>query len=187
LKSILKYLPRGCRARLISNWAYQNRTREKVKTIIIYATKYGSVEKAARILKEKLGGEVALVNLMKEKAPSFSEYDRIVLGGSVYVGKVQKELTAYINNNLPELLKRKIGLFVCAAQEPEVVKQELEAAYPQELYLHAEATAHLGYEFDFSKMSFVDKTVTKMIAKTKESKFALSEEAIANFARELAE
>lgn len=157
-----------------------------MKSIIIYTTKYGTAEKAAKLLMQKLGSPVTLVNLMKEKAPSLSEYDCVILGGSVYVGKVQKELTDYINKNLAELLKKQVGLFVCAAQEPEVAIQELEASYPAELCQLAVAKANLGYEFDFNKMSFMDRTITKMIAKTKESKFALSEEAIADFAKSLA-
>ena len=158
-----------------------------MKKIILYTTKYGSVEKAASMLKNMLGDDTVMVNLMKEKAPGLGEFTTVILGGSIYVGKVQKELSEYISKNLPELLKKRVGLFICAAQEPEVIKQELENAFPAELYQQAIAKEHLGYEFDFKKMSFMDKTITKMIAKTKESRFEISQAAITEFAKRMAE
>lgn len=37
-----------------------------MKCLIVYATKYGTTEKAVNLLKAKLGGEVTLVNIAKE-------------------------------------------------------------------------------------------------------------------------
>jgi menaquinone-dependent protoporphyrinogen oxidase len=155
-----------------------------MKSIIVYSTKYGSVEKASKMLKEKLKGEVALVNIMKEKAPSLEGYDTVILGGSVYVGKVQKELTGYISKNLSELTKKRIGLFICGAlKENEKLAEEFNNAFPEELYDKALAKEVFGYEFNFEKMSFIDKMATEKIIGIKSSVSEFKEDIIDSFAK----
>ncbi|ERI93872.1 hypothetical protein HMPREF1982_01374 [Clostridiales bacterium oral taxon 876 str. F0540] len=154
-----------------------------VKSVIIYATKYGAAEKAANMLKEKLKGQVTMVNLTKEKVPSLEEYDNVILGGSIYVGKIQKQLTNYIKANLPELLKKRTGLFICAAlNEPEKLIKELSDAFPEELANKAVAKEVFGYEFSFEKMGFIDKMMTKSIVGIKSSISSLEKETIEKFA-----
>lgn len=155
-----------------------------MKSIIIYATKYGSVEKAAQMLKGKMEGQVLLVNVIKEKVPSLDQYDNVILGGSIYIGKIQKQLTGYIKENLPLLLKKKVGLFVCAgAEETEAQSQMLTAAFPPELLNQAVAKAVVGYEFHYEKLNFFDKLIMKMVKGITESCSKLSEENIQNFAK----
>lgn len=156
-----------------------------MKCAIVFTTKYGCVEKAARLLAEKLGGAVTLINLMKVKVPDVGNFDTLILGGSIYMGKIQKEMISFIKQHEAELLQKRLGVFICAAQEPKTAKQELEEAFPAQLLQHAVVKENLGYEFDFQKMNFVDKTATKLIAKTKKSIFALSEDAITGFAKQI--
>lgn len=154
-----------------------------MKSIIIYGTKYGATEKAANMLKEKLKGEVTLVNITKEKAPSLNEYDNVVLGGSMYVGKIQKQLTNYMKDNLTELSKKRTGLFICAAlKEPEKLIQEFKDAFPEELATNAITKEVFGYEFDFEKMGFMDRMITKSIVGIKSSVSSLQKETIEKFA-----
>jgi menaquinone-dependent protoporphyrinogen oxidase len=155
-----------------------------MKSIIIYATKYGCAEKAARMLKERLRGEIDMVNVAKEKVPSLKEYDNVILGGSIYVGKIQKELASYINNNLTELLGKRTGLFICGAlKETDKISKELKDAFPEALSNKTVAKETFGYEFSFDKMSFFDKIATKSIVGIKSSISELNEDAIENFAK----
>lgn len=154
-----------------------------MKTLIIYATKYGSAEKAAEKLKEKLQGEVTLVNIMKNTVPELEQYDNIILGGSIYMGKVQKQLSNYIKYNLSELLNKRTGLFICAAlNHEEKVMKELRDSFPETLYEKALAKEAFGYEFYFEKMGFIEKKMTSSIMGFKESVSRLKEETIESFA-----
>ena len=158
-----------------------------MKSIIIYTTKYGSVEKAAKMLKSKMDGEVLLVNLMREKAPELSGYDTVILGGSVYAGSIQKALKNYISKNLPELQNKRLGLFICGAQTaPEEIQRELESNFPPGLYSRAAAKDSFGYEFDLSKLNFLYRIMIGKIAGVRESEFKLSEEKIESFAKAIA-
>lgn len=153
-----------------------------MKSVIVYTTKYGSVEKVAKLLESKMEGEVVLVNLMKEEGPDPDEFDQVILGGPIYMGRVQKQLTGYIAKHLPALLKKKIGLFICGGlAEPKRV-QELQSSFPPELYEHAVVKEEFGYEFQVEKLRFFDKLMLRMVAGVKTSKSHLSFEKIDRFA-----
>jgi menaquinone-dependent protoporphyrinogen oxidase len=154
-----------------------------MKCIIIYTTKYGSVEKAAKRLESKMDGEVRLVNIMKEQGPVLDEYDCVILGGSIYAGKVQKKLTDYMTKNISFLLKKKVGLFICAGQPEPVRSQELQASFPPELFEHAAAKDVFGYEYQVEKMNFFEKLMLKAIAGVKSSKSSLADDKIDAFAK----
>ncbi len=126
-----------------------------MKTIIIYATRYGSVEKVAMKLKSHLEGKINIVNVKNK--PALFNYGRIILGGSIYEGKVQQELIKFSEDNLYDLLKKKIGLFICARIEKEgATDSYLSKSFPQQLYDAAIAKANLGHEIDLNKLSDKD-------------------------------
>ncbi|PLR86773.1 flavodoxin [Bacillus canaveralius] len=157
-----------------------------MKTIIIFATKHGSVENAARLLKTKLGEKTDLVNLAKETRPSIEEYDTVILGGSIYAGNIQKSLTKYIGESLPQLLQKNVGLFICAAEPDSQTRlKELTGSFPPELYHHAKAKDILGYEIHYSKMNFFEKMIVRSLMKIKSDHSALSIENIDDFAKSL--
>lgn len=155
-----------------------------MKTLIVYATKYGSAEKAAEKLKEKLQGDVTLINVMEEIPPALEEFVNVILGGSIYMGKVQQKLISFIKSNISELMKKRVGIYICAALNPqEKVMRELYEAFPELLYNKALAREVFGYEFHFEKMGFIERKMTSSIMGIKNSVSKLDEEAIESFAR----
>ena len=54
-----------------------------MNTLIIYATKNGSVREVAHLLKKELAGEVKVVDIVNEKITDISPYDNILIGSSV--------------------------------------------------------------------------------------------------------
>lgn len=152
-------------------------------TIIVYATKHGTVEKAIGLLKEKMSVEIETYHVGKDQVPSLESYDTVIIGGSIYVGKVQNELVQFINENLDELLTKKVGLFLCAGHpDAEQLNKEMHDSFPEVLYNHAYAKEVFGYGFDFEKMNFLERLIIKKIQGVKESQYALSDEKISNFA-----
>ncbi|MFX3623835.1 MAG: flavodoxin domain-containing protein [Ectobacillus sp.] len=158
-----------------------------MKSIIIYATKYGTAAKAAEMLKARMEGDVRLINIMKEIVPPLAGYDTVILGGSIYAGKVQKELLEYVHANLPLLLRKRVGLFICAGDPDEKVREEEhQNAFPPELHEHAAAREVFGYEFHLDQLHFFDKFLLRMVKGVKEDVSALSEEKINHFAEVMA-
>jgi menaquinone-dependent protoporphyrinogen oxidase len=157
-----------------------------MKTIIIYATKHGSVENAVNLLKGKLEGEVKLVNIMNQEAPTLAEYENVILGGSIYVGKIQKRFSKYIEKHLSELLTKRVGLFICAAQQEDIREKELIDSYPEELFQHALCKEIFGYEIHYEDMNFIEKRVVSSIMGHKSDYSELSESKIDSFAKAIA-
>lgn len=158
-----------------------------MRTIIIYATKYGSVEHAIDLLKPRIGGDIVTINILKEQVPDISGFDTVILGGSIYAGRIQKKLAKYAVRNLPELLTKRIGLFICAAQKPEIREKELFDAFPFELYEHAVSKEAFGYEIHIDQMNFIEKKLVGALMGTKENRYELSEDTIEEFSRTLIE
>ncbi|RKD30507.1 flavodoxin domain-containing protein [Thermohalobacter berrensis] len=148
-----------------------------MKSLIVYGSKYGFTGECAGILAKKISGKVDVINLEKEKVNNLNQYDNIIIGTSIYAGRIRKVVGKFCNENLDTLLTKRIGLFICCGQT-EKAEEQLDMAYPEELKRHALAREHLGYEFNFNKMGFIDKKVVKMIAKIKENKREILEDNI---------
>lgn len=152
-----------------------------MKTIIVYTSRYGCTEKAAHLLKSRMGGEVEVVNLLKLKDPSLSDFDTVILGGSIYYGRIQKEMTAFLNKAAPQLAEKRLGLFICAGMNGEQVNQELQTAFPEELRQKALAVEAFGDELDHKKLSLMDKFIIRMVKGKGHSSSGLSTETINRF------
>lgn len=135
-----------------------------MKTILIYATKYGNTAETAQRIKTALSEDTECFNIMTNPVPSLENFDTVILGGSIYMGKVQKQLTAYTNSHLEQLLRKNVALFLCAGVPAEATRsKELRNAFPETLYRHAAAKDVLGYAFNFEKMRFFDKLIMRKI------------------------
>lgn len=153
-----------------------------MKTLIIYATKYGCTENCSKLLKDKLIGEVTTVNIKNDTIPDITSFDNIIVGGSIYIGKIQKEIRNFCTENLNVLNKKNIGLFICAMQKDNI-ETELNSAFPDELLSHAVVKESFGGEFIFKKMNFLERFIIKMIAKTENDISDISKENINKFAQ----
>jgi menaquinone-dependent protoporphyrinogen oxidase len=104
-----------------------------MNTLIVYATKYGCAEKCAMELSKEFDGNVEVINLKENKRIDLVEYENVIIGGSVYIGKIQKEVADFINQNLKELLNKSIGLFICGMQEGDELDKEIAANFSEDL------------------------------------------------------
>ncbi|MCR3921554.1 MAG: flavodoxin domain-containing protein [Firmicutes bacterium] len=136
-----------------------------MRTLLLYASKHGCVEKCAQLMVERIPHQVKTINLAKEKVLDLAEYDTVIIGGSIHVGKIQKEVSQFCVENEKELHKNRVGLYLCCAND-EQVEAQMKEAYPSSLLQHAVAVEHLGYAYYFDRMNFIEKTIIRKIAKT---------------------
>lgn len=153
-----------------------------MNSLIVYATRYGCTENCARALDEKLFGNVDLQNLKQAKAVDLSAYHRVIVGGSIYIGRIQKEVTDFCTGNLSDLKDKEIGLFICCMREGEEAESQLNSAFPQELLDRAAAKETFGGEFIFKKMKAIDRFIAKKISKADQDVSAILHERIEKFA-----
>ncbi len=80
-----------------------------MKTLIVYGTKHGTAEKCSNFLKDKVRGEVVTINIKKENMPDITEFNNIVIGGSIYMGQIQKEVKNFCMENINALKEKEWG------------------------------------------------------------------------------
>ena len=156
-----------------------------MKTLITYSTSHGCTERTAAELKKLLGGEVQLENLKSNSSLNLDEYDRVIIGGSIHAGQIQKRVKDFCAKNLDELKTKELGLFICCMEEGENAQKQLSNAFPEELHDVAKSTAVFGGEFDFGKMNFLERLVVKKVAKVKESTSRVDHQAIHSFSKRM--
>ncbi len=154
-----------------------------MKTLIAYGTKYGCTEECAKKLAVKLNGTVDLKNIKTKKDIDISQYDKVIIGGSIYMGKIQKEVSAFSLKNLDILKDKKIGLFICCMREGEIADTELNDSFPEELLTKAISKESFGGEFILKKMSFMDRMIVKKVSKIDKDTSTISEKTIDRFAQ----
>lgn len=152
-----------------------------MKTLLVYASKYGCTEKCAKLVAERLNGNVDMVNLKEKKEIDLSKYNKVIIGGSIYIGKIQKEVTEFCSKYLNTLREKPIGLFICGLQK-DAIETEINQNFPPELLEIAETKEYFGGEFIFEKMNFMEKMIVKKVAKTNSDISEIQEDNINKFA-----
>lgn len=152
-----------------------------MNTIIAYSTKYGCTEKCVMLLSKKLTGIVELYNLGDKKDIDLSQYDKVIIGGSIYAGKIRKEVSEFCSKNINALKEKKIGLFVCGMLI-EKADIELNDSFPQELLSNATAKDFFGGEFIFKKMNLIDRLIVNKVTKINKDTLSILEDKITGFA-----
>lgn len=156
-----------------------------MKTIIIYMSTHGCTERVVHELAEELSGKVTLKNLREDKRPCFHDYDRIIIGGSIRAGQIQRKIREFCETNIDQLGDKELGLFICCMSEGEEAFQQLNKAFPERLHQYARSEAVLGGEFNIEKMSFLEKIILKKISKIEETVCNIDHEAIQHFAQKM--
>lgn len=124
-----------------------------MKTLIVYASQNGSTADCVDYLQSRLAGEVTTINVNDGKIPKLTDFDTILVGGSVHIGKIQRKITSFCKRNKKQLLEKNVGLFVCCytAEDQEGF---LESLFDSSLLAHATITAIFGGEMRYEKLSF---------------------------------
>lgn len=86
-----------------------------MKGIVIYKGKYGATRQYANWI----GGELAwpVIDADHVSGEGLSQYDAVILGGSIYIGKWQ--LRDWIRRNLSALQRKKLVIFIVAGTPPD--------------------------------------------------------------------
>ena len=91
---------------------------EKMKNLIVYGTRYGATaltsQEIARILREE-NFEVRVVDAKKEKIEDISEFELVIVGGGLKMGRWTGESDDFLKNFQKDLAQKKVAIFVSSA------------------------------------------------------------------------
>lgn len=156
-----------------------------MKTLILYATKYGAAAEIARCIAEKIPGAV-LCDLKKDAVPELSGFDCVIVGGSLYAGMLRKEARDFTVQNAAALTGMKFGLFLSGMNKsPENHDEYFQSNFPADIVRAAAAKAFLGGIYDPKKAGFVERLIFKAVSKQSGYVNTVSEDEIDMFIRGL--
>lgn len=134
-----------------------------MKILIVYGTKYGCTKKCVENLKTLLNGDTTILSAKNIKV-NVDKFDTVIIGGSVYMGKIQKEVSQFCKKNKRKLLQKKLALFVCC-YTPKETEGFFESLYYKELISHAYFITSLGGEMNYEKMNFLYRKMFQTLKK----------------------
>jgi len=134
-----------------------------MKTIILYATKYGAAGEIAKRIADRIDGSA--IHNLKDGFPSLTEYDCIIFGSSVYAGMIRKEAKTFLSLNAQILLEKKLGLFLCGISREEE-DTYFSANFAPNLLQKATAKCLPGGIFDPEKAGAFERLIMKAVAKS---------------------
>lgn len=153
-----------------------------MKNIIVYSTKHGCTKKCVELLAKELKENVDCFQIGKDKIPELGDYDKVIIGGSVYAGSINKSLKTFLVTN-KELLKNKsTGYFICGLKDGTEAISQLELVFPEELLNRAKAKGIFGGEVIFNKMNFLEGFIVKKVSKLKSDYSNILKDNIKQFA-----
>ncbi|MCK5842086.1 MAG: hypothetical protein KAH31_07960 [Candidatus Sabulitectum sp.] len=155
-----------------------------MSAVILYTTKYGTAEKCAGILQKKASDSVQSVNIKDSPEFDLTPFSTVVLGASVYVEKIQREMSAFCEKNREELLKKKIGLYICSGDTGKAGRGYLKL-FGKDIHNHAISKKLFGSEIYWEKMNPIEKLAMRIIKKSKGSSSDLQMTAIDDFVAEM--
>jgi menaquinone-dependent protoporphyrinogen oxidase len=107
---------------------------------------------------------VLATNILTDQISSLDAFDQVIIGGSIYMGQINKKLKAYCESNKEAIAAKRLGLFLCCGL-PENFEQTLSNAFPAELIERAVVKECFGGQLRTEIMKGPDRLITNMMKK----------------------
>ncbi|HUI72858.1 MAG TPA: flavodoxin domain-containing protein [Spirochaetia bacterium] len=153
-----------------------------MKVLIAYRSRYGATESCARAIAGKISGSTVVHDLRAHGRPAISDFDVVLVGGSIYGGKVQREIESFCDQERDRLLSKRVGLFLCCFYGGERGMAELHAAFPPWLTTHAFVHEVLGGTLTLRKLSLPDRILVRSLVHPARDISTIDSKAIERFA-----
>jgi len=154
-----------------------------MKTIILYATKYGAAAAIARQIAEQIDGAI-VYDLKLDGTPPLAGFDCVIVGSSVYAGMMRKEAKSFLSQHADVLREKKLGLFISGLDESRETEM-FRSNVPSDVLQAAKTAKFLGGIFDPQKAGFLERTAMKAITKQSEYKNTIDSDKVRQFAEEM--
>ena len=152
-----------------------------MKTLVLYASSVGNTATYAQWLAHKIQADIMPVK--KADINKLLAYDTIILGSSIYAGRLSS--VSILTKNMEKLSDKKIAIFTVGIADisdkktlekrQEEVKAQLGVNIMEKIIFF-----HLRGAYNYSKLSFIKKMMMKMVASQlkKKNESELSEDDI---------
>ncbi len=129
-----------------------------MKTVIIYASTYGSTKTYASKLQQQLNCDIYQANNFNKN--DFNKYDTIIFGGSIIAGKIKN--FKLIKNNFEDIKEKQLYVFyVSLSKDTNQQIEILNANFTDEMKSKISVSA-FGGKYDYNSLSFIHKLIMKL-------------------------
>lgn len=137
------------------------------KTLVCYATRYGSTAEIAEVIGEELvrsGFLVDVVNIVEIE--DIGQYDIVVIGSPLYMGKWLVEARDFVQRFKHQLNQRSVSVFSVGYTLKDMIKENIQSAEEAldtvRISIKPSSTAFFAGKVDPDGMSAPDKAITRM-------------------------
>ncbi|HNZ25963.1 MAG TPA: flavodoxin domain-containing protein [Spirochaetota bacterium] len=98
-----------------------------MNVLIAYASYYGSTERCAYKIKERLRYLSSIVNVSYFSADRLQDYDAVIIGSPIHIGRIHRAVRKFLESNKTALAEKDIYLFLCGLDTdiPESVMKDI--------------------------------------------------------------
>ena len=140
------------------------------KALIVYGSRYGAAASTSKDVGEALrqeGLDVKVVNLKEEKVEDITDYELVIVGSGIQMGRWTKEPVKFLKKFHEELGKKKVALYVCCGSakpltekdgKPEVVNKARREYLEEKASEHGLQPIALGFfggVYNFNKVPWL--------------------------------
>lgn len=135
-----------------------------MKTLVVYATRYGFTGKIANDIYTNIKGEKRLVKFGIDVMPDLDNFDSILVGCAVYAGKINSKLFKFMEKNRQLLASKKVILFYAAAEK---ITDPLKI-FPSGIGEYTVGIYRIGFEITMKKLGFFIGTIFRIMGRSKD-------------------
>lgn len=147
---------------------------------MLYKSKHGSTKNCVQLIKDDAHHQIEVREFQSGIMYSLEDYDHLVIAGSVYYGKIQKEISEFVDRYMDEIRQMKYSLILCSGNS-ELFGEQSVNVFGEELVNGAVRCVDGGYSYDFSDMNFMERLIVKKVSKVTESMTKLNYDALKEF------
>ncbi len=147
-----------------------------MKTLILYKSKKGMTKKLAELVNQEVKS-ADLYNLNDFKA-DLNNYERVIIGSPVYIGKIDKQMKKFIDNNFSSLNNKSTRIFLCGMNYDNT-QDVIDLNFSDE-QAKAFRIDYIGGAYNFEKLNFLQKFIIKKVSgETKSREVVLKDRLLA--------
>ncbi|MBQ7829778.1 MAG: hypothetical protein IJ345_05860 [Clostridia bacterium] len=133
-----------------------------MKIAVIYASVGGTTRECAELLKKDLKTHTVELFDLSKSEPDLSEYDTLVIGFPIRMGKAIKRARGFIKKHADELISYRVAYYICCGFV-DCFEEYAVKVIPRALYESAIAISCLGGSLEPSRFKGLDRLVVKAV------------------------
>ena len=132
-----------------------------MRKVILYSSRHGFAKRCLKVLNEQCGERYELIDELKKL--DLSDIDELLIGGSLYHSRLNKELVYFLEDHVHELCSKKVGLFLIGLKIDRLQKS-FELNFPKVL-LDRCPRIYFGGSTNTTTLNIIEKMKMKQIIK----------------------